>query len=157
MLPLLKNNDKAGERRKRGRERAEPYNRKRTKGSFRCMVFIERSAHPHSFKRQLGATPASSQWQCFRALSHQGQALVCSDFQLRVHTSLLFLSCRKQLHVIMDEIYALSVFNSSASFRSVLSLPDIPDPQRTHLVWGISKVRPTPSPCPTFPILSGLI
>ena len=51
---MLKNNGKAGERRKRGRERAESSNPKRTKGSFRCMVSIDRSPHPHSFIRRAG-------------------------------------------------------------------------------------------------------
>ena len=46
-LPLLKNNGKACERRKSGREREEPSYPKRTKGSFRCMVSIDRSTHPH--------------------------------------------------------------------------------------------------------------
>ena len=53
-MPLLKNNGKACERRKGGRERAEPSNPERTKGSFRCMVSIDRSTHPHSFIRQAG-------------------------------------------------------------------------------------------------------
>ena len=45
-LPLLKNNGKACERRKSGRERAE--------GSFRCMVSIDRNTHPHIFIRRAG-------------------------------------------------------------------------------------------------------
>ena len=53
-LSMCKNNSKAGERRKRGRERAELSNPKRTKGSFRCMVSIDRSPHPHSFIRRAG-------------------------------------------------------------------------------------------------------
>jgi len=50
--------------------------------------------------------------------------------------------CKKhQVHFIADEIYALSVFDSSATFSSVLSLPTakIPDPSRTHVLWGMSK------------------
>ena len=50
----LKNSDKACERRKRGRERAEPSNPKRTKGSFRCRVSIDIFTHPHSFIRRAG-------------------------------------------------------------------------------------------------------
>ncbi|XP_025097385.1 probable inactive 1-aminocyclopropane-1-carboxylate synthase-like protein 2 [Pomacea canaliculata] len=42
------------------------------------------------------------------------------------------------LHVIADEIYALSVFDESTKFFSILSLP-IPDPQRVHFIWGASK------------------
>uniref|UniRef100_A0A8C5QR80 Aminotransferase class I/classII large domain-containing protein n=1 Tax=Leptobrachium leishanense TaxID=445787 RepID=A0A8C5QR80_9ANUR len=46
---------------------------------------------------------------------------------------------RHSLHVIVDEIYMLSVFDESATFHSVLSLEKLPDPQRTHVMWGISK------------------
>ncbi|KAM4617610.1 1-aminocyclopropane-1-carboxylate synthase-like protein 1 isoform 2-T3 [Discoglossus pictus] len=46
---------------------------------------------------------------------------------------------RHTLHVIVDEIYMLSVFDESATFQSVLSLDKLPDPQRTHVMWGISK------------------
>ncbi|KAM4720703.1 1-aminocyclopropane-1-carboxylate synthase-like protein 1 [Rhinophrynus dorsalis] len=46
---------------------------------------------------------------------------------------------RHNLHVIVDEIYMLSVFDESATFHSVLSLDKLPDPQRTHVMWGISK------------------
>ncbi|XP_052454075.1 1-aminocyclopropane-1-carboxylate synthase-like protein 1 [Carassius gibelio] len=44
-----------------------------------------------------------------------------------------------KLHVIVDEIYMLSVFNETDTFRSVLSLDGLPDPQRTHIMWGVSK------------------
>ena len=43
-----------GERGTRGRVRAEPSDPKRTKGYFRCRVFIDRSTHPHSFIRRAG-------------------------------------------------------------------------------------------------------
>uniref|UniRef100_A0A8C1TFM5 1-aminocyclopropane-1-carboxylate synthase-like protein 1 n=1 Tax=Cyprinus carpio TaxID=7962 RepID=A0A8C1TFM5_CYPCA len=44
-----------------------------------------------------------------------------------------------KLHVIVDEIYMLSVFNETDTFHSVLSLDGLPDPQRTHIMWGVSK------------------
>ncbi|XP_067293006.1 1-aminocyclopropane-1-carboxylate synthase-like protein 1 isoform X2 [Pseudorasbora parva] len=44
-----------------------------------------------------------------------------------------------RLHVIIDEIYMLSVFSETDTFRSVLSLDGLPDPQRTHVMWGVSK------------------
>ncbi|EMP34934.1 1-aminocyclopropane-1-carboxylate synthase-like protein 1 [Chelonia mydas] len=47
---------------------------------------------------------------------------------------------RHELHVIVDEIYMLSVFDESATFHSVLGMDRLPDPQRTHVMWGISKV-----------------
>ncbi|XP_066490993.1 probable inactive 1-aminocyclopropane-1-carboxylate synthase-like protein 2 [Tiliqua scincoides] len=46
---------------------------------------------------------------------------------------------RHELHVIVDEIYMLSVFDNSATFHSVLEMDRLPDPQRTHVMWGISK------------------
>ncbi|XP_072322675.1 1-aminocyclopropane-1-carboxylate synthase-like protein 1 isoform X2 [Scyliorhinus torazame] len=46
---------------------------------------------------------------------------------------------RYKLHVIVDEVYMLSVFGDVDSFQSVLSFDKLPDPQRTHVMWGISK------------------
>ncbi|XP_075783639.1 1-aminocyclopropane-1-carboxylate synthase-like protein 1 isoform X2 [Pelodiscus sinensis] len=46
---------------------------------------------------------------------------------------------RHELHVIVDEIYMLSVFDESTTFHSVLGMERLPDPQRTHVMWGISK------------------
>ncbi|KAI5626922.1 1-aminocyclopropane-1-carboxylate synthase-like protein 1 isoform X1, partial [Silurus asotus] len=52
---------------------------------------------------------------------------------------LSFLNCAKrhELHAIVDEVYMLSVFDGC--FNSVLSLQRLPDPQRTHVMWGVSK------------------
>ncbi|XP_012657751.1 probable inactive 1-aminocyclopropane-1-carboxylate synthase-like protein 2 [Otolemur garnettii] len=46
---------------------------------------------------------------------------------------------RYNLHVIIDEIYLLSVFDESITFHSVLSIESLPDPNRTHVIWGTSK------------------
>uniref|UniRef100_A0A8C9Q4P0 Aminotransferase class I/classII large domain-containing protein n=1 Tax=Spermophilus dauricus TaxID=99837 RepID=A0A8C9Q4P0_SPEDA len=46
---------------------------------------------------------------------------------------------RHNLHVIIDEIYMLSVFDESIKFHSVLSIERLPDPDRTHVIWGTSK------------------
>ncbi|XP_062950011.1 1-aminocyclopropane-1-carboxylate synthase-like protein 1 [Cynocephalus volans] len=46
---------------------------------------------------------------------------------------------RHKLHVIMDEVYMLSVFEESVGYCSVLSLERLPDPQRTHVMWATSK------------------
>lgn len=54
-------------------------------------------------------------------------------------TSFLKFAKMHELHVIVDEIYMLSVFNESDAFCSVLSLNGLPDPQRTHVLWGVSK------------------
>ncbi|XP_069067742.1 1-aminocyclopropane-1-carboxylate synthase-like protein 1 [Pleurodeles waltl] len=50
----------------------------------------------------------------------------------------LYFGHRHELHVIVDEIYMFSVYDDS-SFTSVLSIEDLPDPQRTHFMWGFSK------------------
>ncbi len=68
--------------------------------------------------------------------------------------------CKKhEIHFISDEIYAFSVFNSAENdapfkrlvldsqffnvlftfYHSVLSMENLPDPQRVHFVWGLSK------------------
>lgn len=46
---------------------------------------------------------------------------------------------RYELHVIVDEVYQLTVFGESAVFQSVLSLESLPDPKRTHVMWGMGK------------------
>ncbi|XP_056909084.1 1-aminocyclopropane-1-carboxylate synthase-like protein 1 [Takifugu flavidus] len=46
---------------------------------------------------------------------------------------------RNELHTIVDEVYMLSVFDESVTFDSVLSLESVPDPQRTHVMWGLGK------------------
>uniref|UniRef100_A0A8C0XEW2 Aminotransferase class I/classII large domain-containing protein n=1 Tax=Castor canadensis TaxID=51338 RepID=A0A8C0XEW2_CASCN len=51
----------------------------------------------------------------------------------------LIFAKRHKLHVIMDEVYMLSVFDESIKFHSVLSIESLPDPQRTHMIWGTSK------------------
>ncbi|XP_068091375.1 1-aminocyclopropane-1-carboxylate synthase-like protein 1 [Hyperolius riggenbachi] len=44
---------------------------------------------------------------------------------------------RYNLHVILDEIFLLSVIDTP--FTSVLSLHNVPDPEHTHFIWGVSK------------------
>lgn len=46
---------------------------------------------------------------------------------------------RYNLHVIIDEIYMGTVFDESIPFHSVLSMESLPDPKRTHVIWGTSK------------------
>ncbi|KAM9768955.1 putative inactive 1-aminocyclopropane-1-carboxylate synthase-like protein 2 [Dama dama] len=43
------------------------------------------------------------------------------------------------LHVIVDEMYMLSVFDEAITFHSVLSMKSLPDPNKTHVIWGTSK------------------
>jgi aspartate/methionine/tyrosine aminotransferase len=47
-------------------------------------------------------------------------------------------AAEKELHVIFDEIYALSLFENQ-SFQSMFNYQTIPDPKRTHFVWSFSK------------------
>uniref|UniRef100_A0A8C5E5P8 1-aminocyclopropane-1-carboxylate synthase-like protein 1 n=1 Tax=Gouania willdenowi TaxID=441366 RepID=A0A8C5E5P8_GOUWI len=46
---------------------------------------------------------------------------------------------RNELHAIVDELYMLTIFVESVMFYSVLSFDSLPDPQRTHVLWGLSK------------------
>jgi len=54
-------------------------------------------------------------------------------------TATLEFAKRHELHVLMDEIYALTVFGEGAEFHSILERKSLPDPERTHLIWGFSK------------------
>ncbi|KAM6961343.1 1-aminocyclopropane-1-carboxylate synthase-like protein 1 [Aplochiton taeniatus] len=54
-------------------------------------------------------------------------------------TDFLEFAKRYELHVIVDEVYMLTVFDESVTFHSLLSLDRLPDPQRTHIMWGLSK------------------
>ncbi|KXJ04552.1 1-aminocyclopropane-1-carboxylate synthase-like protein 1, partial [Exaiptasia diaphana] len=47
---------------------------------------------------------------------------------------------RNDIHVIMDELYLLSIFKEGCTMKSVLSCKNIPDPKRLHVLWGLSKV-----------------
>ncbi|XP_066966730.1 1-aminocyclopropane-1-carboxylate synthase-like protein 1 [Macrobrachium rosenbergii] len=47
---------------------------------------------------------------------------------------------RYKLHVVVDEIYALSIFQDPETFVSTLALNSAtPDPERVHFVWGLTK------------------
>lgn len=48
-------------------------------------------------------------------------------------------AAEKQLHVIVDEIYAFSVFQNEPPFESMFNYKSIVDPRRTHFVWSFSK------------------
>ncbi|XP_070553584.1 1-aminocyclopropane-1-carboxylate synthase-like protein 1 [Ptychodera flava] len=61
-----------------------------------------------------------------------------------IYSKQLLIDClhfakRHGLHVIVDEIYMLSVFDDDAEFTSVLSLEDLPDPDRTHFTWSFRR------------------
>lgn len=60
---------------------------------------------------------------------------------------------RHKIHLISDEIYALSVWKNpeapdAVTFESVLSIDTtgIIDPGLVHVLWGMSKVRPMENP-----------
>uniref|UniRef100_A0A672FND4 1-aminocyclopropane-1-carboxylate synthase-like protein 1 n=1 Tax=Salarias fasciatus TaxID=181472 RepID=A0A672FND4_SALFA len=54
-------------------------------------------------------------------------------------TAFLEFAKRNELHAIVDEVYMLTVFDESVTFHSVLGADRLPDPQRTHVMWGMSK------------------
>lgn len=56
---------------------------------------------------------------------------------------------RRKLHLIADEMYCMSVFDSSTSFHSVLEVhrSEFLDANLLHVIWGFSKVSLIPD-CP---------
>jgi aspartate/methionine/tyrosine aminotransferase len=89
--------------------------------------------------------------QAFLNARRQGQVvkgvLLCSPhnplgrcYPRSVLRALLALCSKFQLHLVSDEVYALSVWRVP-SFTSVLSLDleDLIDPSLVHVLWGISK------------------
>jgi aspartate/methionine/tyrosine aminotransferase len=52
---------------------------------------------------------------------------------------ILEFAAEKGIHVIVDEIYALSIFEKEKPFHSMLNYISIIDPKRTHFVWSFSK------------------
>ncbi|XP_061577494.1 1-aminocyclopropane-1-carboxylate synthase-like protein 1 isoform X2 [Cololabis saira] len=60
-------------------------------------------------------------------------------YTLKEMIAFLEFAKRNELHAIVDEVYMLTVFDESVTFRSVLSIDSLPDPQRTHVMWGMSK------------------
>ena len=61
-----------------------------------------------------------------------------------IQTVLEFAS-EQQLHVIIDEIYALTIFENEKSLQAMLNYKSIVDPKRTHFVWSFSKDFPLSS------------
>ena len=53
---------------------------------------------------------------------------------------LTFSANRHEVHLLIDEIYALSLLSQETKFVSCLSLK-LPDPDRSHFLWGFSKVN----------------
>ncbi|CAF1107471.1 unnamed protein product [Rotaria sp. Silwood1] len=53
--------------------------------------------------------------------------------------SILEFAAEKQLHVVIDEIYAFSLFVNEKPFESMLRYTSLPDPSRTHFLWSFSK------------------
>ncbi|XP_054707114.1 uncharacterized protein LOC129216922 [Uloborus diversus] len=45
----------------------------------------------------------------------------------------------KDMHVVVDEVYALSVYHGGNQFHSVLKFPVLPDPKKVHVLYGMSK------------------
>ena len=78
-------------------------------------------------------------------------------YSLDLTIELMKVCAKYELHFIVDEIYALSIHNhEKGSFQSVLTIPrsqvngdkkdelilnsiQLPDSQRTHFLWGLSK------------------
>jgi len=46
---------------------------------------------------------------------------------------------KHDLHAVVNESYALTTFKEDYQFCSVLSIPELPNPEKTHFLWGFSK------------------
>lgn len=53
--------------------------------------------------------------------------------------SIMEICAQHEIHVIVDEIYAFSIYDKETEFNSVLRMESVPDPLRTHVLWGFSK------------------
>ncbi|KAK2156175.1 hypothetical protein LSH36_220g07022 [Paralvinella palmiformis] len=53
--------------------------------------------------------------------------------------TMITLSTKYDLHVICDEAYGLTVFDPDTAVTSLFQMSDIPDRQRTFVLWGFSK------------------
>lgn len=78
---------------------------------------------------------------CIRALlltnPHNPLGDVYSEKLLR---DCLAFAHRHSLHVIVDEVYMLSIFEDGhPPMKNALSLKNIPDKEHLHVVWGFSK------------------
>ena len=60
-------------------------------------------------------------------------------YPIELAEQLMKVCARFKIHFISDEVYALSIYDEDTEFKSVLSLPTMLDPQRTHFMWGMSK------------------
>ena len=60
-------------------------------------------------------------------------------YPLELAENLMKVCAKYQMHFLSDEVYALSVYDKEVKFKSILSLKNVPDPLRTHLMWGMSK------------------
>ena len=64
-------------------------------------------------------------------------------YSIELAKALMKVCAKYEVHFISDEIYALSIFNADKEkpFESVLTIPEneLPDPERTHFMWGLSK------------------
>ncbi|XP_076064837.1 putative inactive 1-aminocyclopropane-1-carboxylate synthase-like protein 2 [Oratosquilla oratoria] len=52
---------------------------------------------------------------------------------------LLNLCAKHKMHFICNELYAMSVYDADVAFHSLLAFKELPDPDRTHVIWGMSK------------------
>ena len=88
---------------------------------------------------------------CIRA--HTDSMLIVGKcYPIQTLKALLHFCSKHSIHLISDEIYALTVFDSgeptATPFTSVLSIDfdGIIDPNLVHVMYGLSKVRPQVSP-----------
>ena len=60
-------------------------------------------------------------------------------YSINVALELMKVCAKFEMHFISDEVYAMSVYDNDVQFKSILSIDNVPDPMRTHFLWGMSK------------------
>eukprot|EP00112_Aurelia_sp_Birch-Aquarium-sp1_P009766 Seg212.9 transcript_id=Seg212.9/GoldUCD/mRNA.D3Y31 product="putative inactive 1-aminocyclopropane-1-carboxylate synthase-like protein 2" protein_id=Seg212.9/GoldUCD/D3Y31 len=130
-------------------------------GAFKTILGGRMEAITHSIelsstiKQEFGETSpfelsVGRMEEAYQAYKHKGinvRAIIFSNpinplgiiYSKAQLTSYLQFANRHKLHVILDEIYFLSIYDDSATMTTGLSLSDAIDPDLLHVVWGFSK------------------
>ncbi|KAJ9597570.1 hypothetical protein L9F63_011571 [Diploptera punctata] len=52
---------------------------------------------------------------------------------------LLFVCNKYDIHFICNEVYAMSIYEPGFEFQSVINMKPLPNPNKTHIIWSVSK------------------
>ena len=63
-----------------------------------------------------------------------------NEYNIVNHPGIFSLIFRHDIHLIVDEIFAMTVHGQDSEFVSILTIPRVMESDRVHMTWGISKV-----------------